>query len=144
MPVFQSADELYEIYDEFFKLVKGSEEAKSIMRSYMKSDAHNALVQYIYHKPEAKMTWMESDDGGIDVVFGETDLNPELIFEMDADIGHKFWLGEIELTPALARKQIESKGPLSKALKVVPQLKIWYPKYREYLLNTGRNELVIG
>jgi putative sterol carrier protein len=142
MPVFQTEDELYEVFAGFFDLVKDSEESKTILGSYMKSDIHNAIVQYVYHKPEAKVTWVDNGNGGIDVIYGETDLNPELIFEMNADIGHKFWLGEVDLTQALARQQMKAKGPLSKALKVVPQLKVWYPQYREYLQKTGREGMV--
>lgn len=142
MAVFQNAEELYEVFEGFFNQVKNSEESKNILRSYIKSDAHNALVQYVYHKPEAKVTWVDNGEGGIDVIYGETDLNAELIFEMNADIGHKFWMGEVDLTQALARQQMKAKGPLSKALKVVPQLKVWYPEYREYLQKIGREGLV--
>jgi hypothetical protein len=143
MPVFQSPQELYEVYEGFFNEVRDSEQAKSIMASYHRSDQYNALVQYIYHKPEAKMAWVENDQGSIDVVFGDTDLNPELTFEMTADIGHKFWLGEVDLTQALARQQMKATGPLSKSLKVVPQLRQWYPLYREYLKKIGREELSV-
>lgn len=142
MAVFKTGEELYEVMAGFFQLVKDSEASKNIMSSYIKSDSHNALVQYVYRNPEAKVTWVESESGGIEVIYGETDLNAELIFEMNADVGHKFWLGEVDLTQALARQQMKAKGPLSKALKVVPQLKVWYPQYREYLESIGRKELV--
>ncbi|WP_174734518.1 hypothetical protein [Mesobacillus harenae] len=143
MPYFQSAEELYQVFEGFFQEVKDSEQSKAIMKSYVKSDKHDALVQYIYHKPEAKMTWVPNDQGSIDVIYGETDLNPELTFEMTADIGHKFWLGKVDLTQALARQQMKATGPLSKSLKVVPQLQQWYPLYREYLIKTGREEIAV-
>lgn len=141
MTVFESSEELYEVFGGFFERVKNSEQSKAIMNSYQKSEAHNALVQYIYHKPEGKITWVDNGEGGIDVVYGDTDLNPELTFEMNADVGHKFWLGEVDLTQALARQQMKATGPLSKSLKVVPQLKAWYPLYREYLKEKGKEEI---
>jgi putative sterol carrier protein len=144
MPVFQSAEELYEVYKGFFDEVSDTEQARAIMSSYQKSEQHNALVQYIYHNPDAKMAWVANERGSIDVIFGDAeDLNPELTFEMNADIGNKFWLGEVDLTQALARQQMKATGPLSKALKVVPQLKQWYPLYREYLKKIGREELAV-
>ncbi|RFU61686.1 hypothetical protein [Bacillus sp. V59.32b] len=144
MAIFQSAEEMYQVYEGFFNEVKDTEQAKAIMSSYQKSDQHNALVQYIYHNPEAKMAWVENDRGSIDVVFGDAEeLNPELTFEMTSDVGHRFWLGEVDLTQALARQQMKATGPLSKSLKVVPQLKQWYPLYREYLKRIGREELVV-
>ncbi|PLR96370.1 hypothetical protein [Bacillus sp. T33-2] len=141
MAYFQSAEDLYNVFEGFFNEVKDSEQSKAIMASYQKSSHHDALVQYIYHKPEAKVTWVPNDKGSIDVIYGDTDVNPELTFEMNADIGHKFWLGKVDLTQALARQQMKATGPLSKSLKVVPQLQQWFPLYRDYLIRTGREEL---
>lgn len=141
MAVFQSEQELYEVFSGFFEEVKDSDQSKAIMASYEKSPAHDALVQYVYHKPEAKVTWVDNGEGSIEVIYGETNLNPELVFEMSGDIGHKFWLGKVDLTQALARQQMKAKGPLSKALKVVPQLQSWFPVYKEYLKRTGREEI---
>ena len=39
---------------------------------------------------------------------------------MEADTAHRFWLGRVNVTVALARGQIKAKGPVAKILKLVP------------------------
>ncbi len=39
---------------------------------------------------------------------------------MDADTAHRFWLGKVNVTVALARGQMKAKGPVAKILKLVP------------------------
>ncbi|HET7522304.1 MAG TPA: hypothetical protein VFJ73_03160, partial [Bacillales bacterium] len=92
--------------------------------------------------PEGKITWMESDDGTLKVICGETGYRPELVFEQTADVGHRFWLGKLDLQQALARQQITARGPLAKALRMMPQLEKIYPAYREYLEELGRRDLL--
>ncbi|WP_216828514.1 hypothetical protein [Alkalihalobacterium elongatum] len=143
MAVFQSEQEIYEILGAFFENVKEGDVAKKILQSYQPSETHDALVQFVYTKPEAKITWIKNETGdGIDIICGETNLNPELKFEMNADIGHKFWSGKVELSQALARQQMTAHGPLSKSLKVVPHLQGWFPLYKEHLIEVGREDLV--
>lgn len=143
MGFFQTDQDLYDVFAGFFEEVKDSEQAKAIMASYEKSDQHDALVQYVYKKPDAKITWVDNGEGSIEVIYGETNRNPELTFEMNADIGHKFWLGKVDLTQALARQQMKATGPLSKALKVVPQLQYWFPLYQDYLKKIKREDLAV-
>ena len=42
---------------------------------------------------------------------GETDLEPEVVMTMDADMAHLFWLGKVNVTVALARGQMKANGP---------------------------------
>jgi putative sterol carrier protein len=61
---------------------------------------------------------------------------------MDADIAHKFWLGKVNPTVALARGQMKAKGPVAKILKMVPLTKPVYPRYEALLESQGRNDLL--
>lgn len=147
MAVFQTEQEVYEIVGEFFETVADSEEAKAIAETAAEQmgEQYDAIVQFVYHKPESRITWCIATEGSgrhLDVIFGETDRKPELVFEMNGDIAHKYWLGKIDLAQALARQQMKATGPLSKALKVIPHLEKWYPRYAEYLRNNGREHLV--
>jgi hypothetical protein len=61
---------------------------------------------------------------------------------MNADVGHRFWLGQVDLSQSLARQQMQAIGPLSKDLKVVPALEPLYGMYRNYLVNIQRQDLL--
>ena len=56
---------------------------------------------------------------------------------MDADTAHRFWLGKVNVTVALARGQMKAKGPVAKILKLVPLTKPIFPRYRAILEESG-------
>jgi len=102
----------------------------------------NTIVQYQYRNPESQITvkMKEGEDGQVDL--GPTDLDPEVVMTMDADTAHKFWLGKVNVTVALARGQMKSKGPVAKILKLVPLTKPIFPRYKAMLEQQGRNDLI--
>ena len=52
---------------------------------------------------------------------------------MEADTAHRFWLGQVNVTVALARGQMKAKGPVAKILKLVPLVKPVFPRYKAQL-----------
>jgi putative sterol carrier protein len=101
----------------------------------------NTIVQYRYHNPESQITvkLIEAEEGQVDL--GPTRLDPEVVMTMDADIAHRFWLGKVNVTVALARGQIKAKGPVAKILRLVPLTKPVFPRYRAQLEAAGRSDL---
>jgi hypothetical protein len=73
---------------------------------------------------------------------GEDSHKPDVRFEMKADVAHRFWLGKVNLPVALARQQIVARGPVQKALKLLPVIQPLYAKYQAYLTERGREDLV--
>jgi putative sterol carrier protein len=69
-------------------------------------------------------------------------MEPEVIMSMEADTAHRFWLGKVNVTVALARGQMKAKGPVAKILKLVPLVKPVFPRYRAQLEQAGRNDLL--
>ena len=61
---------------------------------------------------------------------------------MDADVAHRFWLGKVNVTIAIARGQIKTRGPVAKILKLVPLVKPVFPRYRAQLEAAGRSDLL--
>jgi hypothetical protein len=102
----------------------------------------NTVVQYRYREPESQITVdiRENEDARVDL--GPTDLEPEVIMSMEADTAHRFWLGQVNVTVALARGQIKAKGPVAKILKLVPLVKPVFPRYRAQLEEAGRTDLI--
>jgi hypothetical protein len=47
----------------------------------------------------------------------------------------------VNVTVALARGQMKAKGPVAKILKLVPLVKPVFPRYRQQLADSGRQDL---
>jgi putative sterol carrier protein len=77
-----------------------------------------------------------------DVDFGESEMEPEVTMSMKADTAHRFWLGRVNVTTAIARGEIKPQGPVSKILKLVPLTKPVFPRYRALLEEQGRPDLL--
>jgi hypothetical protein len=71
---------------------------------------------------------------------------PKPIVEMfmKADVGHRFWLGKVNIPIALSKGEMRAKGPVPKILKLVPLAKSLFPKYKESLVKSGRSDLAEG
>jgi hypothetical protein len=98
----------------------------------------NTILRYEYSDPDAVITLRLQDDQPGDVDFGESAMEPEVTMAMAADTAHAFWLGEVNVTVALARGQIKANGPVAKILKLVPLAKPVFPRYKALLEEQGR------
>ncbi len=136
MPYFKDDAEVYRFIGRLFEELADDEELSPKFRRA------NTVVQYQYRNPESQITvnLLEGDDGRVDC--GETTMEPEVVMSMEADTAHKFWLGGVNVTVALARGQMKAKGPVAKILKLVPLVKPVFPRYRKLLEDAGRSDLV--
>ncbi len=82
----------------------------------------------------------DGEDGQVD--FGETTMEPEIVMTMEADTAHRFWLGKVNVTMALAKGQMKAKGPVAKILKLVPLVKPVFPLYQQMLEEANRDDLL--
>jgi putative sterol carrier protein len=133
---FKDADEVYATIGKLFQDLARDEELSS------RFSKANTIVQYRYREPESQITvkLIEDEDGQVDC--GETTMEPEVVMTMDADTAHRFWLGNVNVTVALARGQMKAKGPVAKILKLVPLVKPVFPRYRKLLEDSGRQDLL--
>ena len=128
-----------EVYDYIGRLFQDLAEDAELLPKFQKA---NTIVQYQYRDPESQITvnMKEGEEGQVDL--GTTNLEPEVIMSMEADTAHRFWLGKVNVTVALARGQMKAKGPVAKILKLVPLVKPVFPRYRAMLEEAGRHDLV--
>ena len=136
MAYFKDADEVYAFIGKLFQDLANDEELAPKFRRA------NTIVQYQYRNPESQITvnLLEGEEGRVDC--GETDMEPEVVMSMEADTAHRFWLGKVNVTVALARGQMKAKGPVAKILKLVPLTKPVFPRYRQMLEDSGREDLL--
>jgi putative sterol carrier protein len=133
---FKDAQEVYEVIGKLFTDLAEDEELAPKFRKA------NTILQYDYREPESKITLRLQEDQPGDVDFGETEMEPEVVMSMEADTAHRFWLGRVNVTVALARGQIKASGPVAKILKLVPLTKPVFPRYKAQLEAQGREDLV--
>jgi putative sterol carrier protein len=133
---FKDAQEVYDTIGKLFADLADDEELSPQFRKA------NTIVQYDYREPDSTITVRLKEDEPGEIVFGETEMEPEVVMSMEADTAHRFWLGRVNVTVALARGQIKAKGPVAKILKLVPLTKPIYPRYKALLEAQGRDDLV--
>jgi putative sterol carrier protein len=131
--VFASADEIFEfvggIFEESFAdPVIGDEFAAS-----------GVVLKLHYTDPDGVMT---VDMPNKKVVYGPDGPKPSVEMFMKGDVAHKFWLGKVNVSMALAKGQMRAKGAIPKILKLVPIAKKLFPKYLELLEKAGRQDLI--
>jgi putative sterol carrier protein len=135
VPYFKDADEVYQYIGKLFEDLTQDPELSPKFRKA------NTIVQYQYRNPESQITVRMREDEEPQVDCGATTLEPEVVMTMEADTAHKFWLGKVNVTVALARGQMKAKGPVAKILKLVPLVKPVFPRYRQQLADAGRQDL---
>ena len=135
MAYFKDADEVYETLGKLFVDLMADEEMASKFRKA------NTIVRYQYSNPDSAITVRLQEDEPGDVEFGESAIEPEVTMTMEADTAHRFWLGEVNVTVALARGEIKANGPVAKILKLVPLAKPVFPRYKAQLEQQGRADL---
>ena len=133
---FNDAQEVYETIGKLFVLLSEDEDLGP------KWQAAGTIVQYRFSEPDSQITIRLREGEPEDVDLGPTEMEPELIMEMKADVAHRFWLGKVNVTMAIARGDIQPRGPVAKLLRLVPLTRTVFPRYRAMLEQDGRADLV--
>ena len=136
MAYFGDAQEVYDTIGTLFSDLAADEELAPKFRKA------NTIVQYVYSEPDSVITvrLQEGEEGDVD--FGETEMEPEVTMRMKADTAHRFWLGKVNVTVAIARGEIKPQGPVAKILRLVPLTKPVFPCYKALLESQGRQDLI--
>ncbi len=133
MARFESTEQLEEVLGGFFDRVTFTPQAHLIHQV-------GGIIDFVYHRPEARLRWIPTPGAAqpFAVEKGVGAALPLLVFEQDGDTAHRFWLGRLNLQDALARQLVRARGPLSRAMKLIPNLDDVYPIYAAFLRETGR------
>ena len=128
-----------DVYDTLGRLIVEVVADEELGPKFRKADT---IVRYEYTDPESVITVRLQEDKPSDVDFGESDMEPEVTMRMAADTAHRFWLGQVNVTVALARGEIKAEGPVAKILSLVPLAKPVFPRYKAQLEGQGRADLL--
>jgi hypothetical protein len=130
MAVFESGKKFEDVLGGFFNLLG---DTPLVADKLLKSDL---IIRFNYTDPDCVLV-IDCSGDKIDVRPGDTDTNAIVEMKMKTDIAHKFWYGKVNLTMALARRQMVAKGPVPKILKLLPAIKPTYAMYPKYLDENG-------
>jgi hypothetical protein len=128
-----------DVYDNIGRLLEELVADPLLGPQFQRADT---IVQYRCREPDATITVDIRSAAVPCAVMGPTDLAPEVTMTMAADTAHRFFLGQVNVTVALARGQIQACGPVGKILKLVPLVRPSFPLYRARLEAAGRADLV--
>jgi hypothetical protein len=135
MAYFKDAEDVYRHLGRLFEDIISDEELGARFR------AADTVVQIRMRRPDSQLTIKALEAEDLVVDFGVTELRPEVVLAMDADTAHRFWLGKVNVTVALARGQISARGPVAKILKLVPLVELVRARYESALQESGRDDL---
>lgn len=117
MPVFSNTDELHQIMSRLWTRISSEKEMCDQLLS------SKLIVQFHYRDPDGRITIDCSDGKTMKIYAGESALKPVVEMFMKADIAHDFWLGKVNVPLAIIGGKIVSKGPVNKALALLPVIK---------------------
>jgi putative sterol carrier protein len=127
-----------DVYDTIGKLFVDLADDEELGPKFRKADT---IVRYEFTNPDSQITVRLQPDQPGEVDFGDSEMEPDVVMSMEADTAHRFWLGQVNVTVAMARGQIKAKGPVAKILKLVPMTKPVFPRYKAQLEQQGRSDL---
>lgn len=133
MAIFKDVETFERCLVGFFELLA---EHETIAPKLLKS---GLIIRFNYTEPDVSIT-VDCSKHPIEVLANDTTREPTVAMGMKADIAHKFWYGKVNLTAALARRQMTAKGPIPKILALLPAIKPSYVLYSPYLRENGFEE----
>jgi len=127
---FQDDAEVYKYLGGVFKVANGVDGVGDTLR------AADIVLRLDYTNPTSSITVILKEPA-IEVIEGDSDLEPDVRMSMSADHGNQFWRGEYNVAVGLAKGQVKAKGPVTKILKLIPAAKPVFPIYRELVAEKG-------
>jgi putative sterol carrier protein len=118
MGVFKNTAQMYEVLGELWTgLLEHPESGPKMKQAGL-------TVKYNLTDPDGTL-WITPDG----VKTGDQNFKADVEMNLAADIAHKFWLKQITLPAAMAKRLITSKGSMDKVMKLLPLLG---PNYENY------------
>ena len=141
MPYFKDQREMQDIQRAFFDRVASDAKVGPQLR------AAGLIIRFQFHDPSGSVTIDGRSEGGegryFGVVFGDSDLRPDITFTSSADLSHELWQGRLDIINALFTGKVKASGDVSQAMKIVPALKPIADIYKNVLTTLGRQDLIL-
>ncbi len=117
MKTFSSTQELYSIMRSLWTRIGSHEKiAPKLLRSRL-------VVRFVFDNPEGELLIDGRDGKELKVHTGGAGPEPDVEMSMDAEVANEFWRGRLNVPEALIAGRIRSRGPVHRALALLPALK---------------------
>lgn len=142
MGLFKDKKEFEKVFDVFIRDVLvhpliGPKLARSKM-----------IVQFQYTDPDTQITINLKEppqEVGLagSYSWGESKLEPDVVFKQSADFSNRFWQGKENVIAALAKRQVSARGSITKALQLIPVIRPSFRIYPQVLEKLGMKHLIV-
>jgi hypothetical protein len=106
-----------------------------------KLGALNKVLGADYQNPGGGVR-VHCKDGTVRVERGTAGQPGDIILSMDADVGHRFWQGAVNIPMALSKQQVKVEGKMSDVMSILPFLGPGFEMYKGFLHAEGRDDLI--
>jgi putative sterol carrier protein len=113
---FPTTDALQGVMVELWNAIKAD---KGMSEKLLSS---KLAVKFHYREPAGLMTIDCRDGKEMKIYPGDCDIKPDVEMEMKSDVAHEFWLGKVSVPMAILTGKIVAKGPVQKALALLPAI----------------------
>jgi hypothetical protein len=135
MPIYANSEELNAIMHELWTAIgKSADMGPQLLESKM-------IVQFHYREPDGRITVDCSDGNEMKIYTGDCAVKPVVEMFMKSDVAHEFWLGKISVPVAILTGKIVSKGPVNRALSLLPVIKPAFEIYPDIYNKHAENAL---
>ncbi len=135
MGTFKDAGELYECIGRMLELAVDD---PNIVEATKDGD----LVIKLHYSDPAATLLVDFPSRTVKTGAAAEEPSPTVVLRMTADDGHRFWLGRLNLTLAMAQRKVKMEGSAAKALKLLPLTKPLFASYEALLRERGRDDLL--
>lgn len=135
MAIFRDTEHLYQVLDAFFHRVAAR---PAVANGLL---AGGFVLRFRYTDPAGQVT-VDLRRAPLSWTFGDSEQRPDLEMIQSADVAHQFWLGRLNVPAAIATRRVVSRGPVAKALKLLPAVKPTYALYADALRELGYEGMI--
>lgn len=132
---FKETDEMYLVYDDFYNRLRVDPKVgPRILKQGL-------VFRFVMEDPDGVVTINGKVPEG-EVICGQCDVGATITMSMKSDVGHRFWLGKVNLLAAIATRQMKVKGPITKLMAILPILKPAFKIYPKVLREKGLEKYI--
>ncbi|MCB9470205.1 MAG: SCP2 sterol-binding domain-containing protein [Candidatus Obscuribacterales bacterium] len=135
MPFFNDSDELGTVMKELWVTIADDSKISSPLLD------SKLIVRFHYKEPDGQITIDCSDGENMVIEWGDCVKQPVVEMFMQADVAHKFWMGQVNVPMYLLNGKMVAKGPVNKALALLPAIKPAFKKYPSVVRTTLNRDL---
>ena len=138
MAAFTNSEQLHQIMVELWEAIKNDSDMSN------KLTTSKLIAQFHYREPDGLISVDCSDGKNLKIYSGECNIKPVIEMFMSAEVAHDFWHGKVNMPVAILTGKIVAKGPVNKALALLPVIKPAFDIYPDIYRNHSTKTPVSG